>query len=390
MTEPFGTLAPSPRLLLGPGPSQISPRVLRACATPLVGYLDPEYVALMDETHIMMRELFEAENEWTVCAPGTGMAGMEAAFVNMVEPGDSVVICVSGIFGERMVEIAHRCGAVVTRVDVDWGKAIQPEQVAAAIQPVNPKLVAIVHAETSTGVLQPLDEIARIVKNSDALLLVDCVTSLGGLPVKVDERGIDVAYSACQKCVGAPPSFSPMTFSADALDVYRGRRSPVQSFYLDMGQLWRYWGPERGYHQTGMINMLYALREALLEIREEGLEARYARHRANQQALIAGLSAMGLPPLVADPAVRLPSLTTVMIPEGVDDRMTRSRLLEQYGIEIGGGLGKFAGRAWRIGLMGYASQRSNVMLLLSALGDILKNEKVDEGLAAAGAVYDQE
>jgi alanine-glyoxylate transaminase/serine-glyoxylate transaminase/serine-pyruvate transaminase len=247
--------------------------------------------------------------------------------------------------------------------------------------------VAIVHAETSTGVLQPLEEISTIAHAAGALFLVDCVTSLGGVPVELDERRIDVAYSGTQKCLGSPPSLAPLSFSAAAVEAFKARRTPVQSFYLDMGQIWRYWGPERGYHQTGMINMIYALREALLEVKEEGLEARYARHRQNQWALIAGLEAMGLTPLVADPTLRLPSLTTVRVPEGMEDKAIRGRLLKDYGIEIGGGLGKLAGKVWRIGLMGYGSQRANVMLLLAALGDVLKNERVDEGLAAAAAIY---
>lgn len=387
MTEAFGTLNPSPRLLLGPGPSQIAPRVLRACATPLLGYLDPEYVALMDETQTLLRYVFQTANEWTMCAPGTGMAGMEAALINGVESGDDVLMCVNGVFGERMVDVARRAGVRVTRVDAEWGTAVQPDQVAAALRQVRAKVVAIVHAETSTGVLQPLDEIARIVREAGALLVVDCVTSLGGVPVNVDARGIDIAYSGTQKCLGAPPSLAPLTMSAAAVAAFKARRTPVQSFYLDVDQMWRYWGPERAYHQTGMINMLYALREALLMVKEEGLEARYARHLRNQRALIAGLEAMGLRPAVEDPAIRLPALTTVRVPEGADDRAVRGGLLSKYGIEIGGGLGKYAGRAWRIGLMGYASQRSNVMLLLSALGDLLSNERVDEGLAAASRAY---
>lgn len=387
MTKPFATLSPSPRLLLGPGPSPISPRVLRACATPLLGHLDPEYLTLMDETQELLRYVFETQNAWTACAPGTGMAGMEAALINLLEPGDGVIVCVHGAFGERMVEIARRCGARVTRVDADWGAATQPEQVAAACKAVKAKVVAVVHAETSTGVLQPLDEISAIVHDAGALLLVDCVTSLGGVPVKLDERRIDVAYSGTQKCLGSPPSLAPLSFGPAAVEAFKARKTSVQSFYLDMGQIWRYWGPERGYHQTGMINMIYALREALLEVREEGLEARYARHRLNQRALIAGLEAMGLAPLVANPALRLPSLTTVKVPEGAEDKPVRGRLLSDYGIEIGGGLGKLAGKIWRIGLMGYGSQRANVMLFLAALGDVLKNERVDEGLAAAAAIY---
>lgn len=387
MTEPFGTLNPSSRLLLGPGPSQISPRVLRACATPLLGYLDPEYVGLMDETQQLLRFIFQTENAWTFCAPGTGMAGMEAAFVNLVEPGDAVLVCVNGIFGERMVEIARRCGATVHRVDADWGTAIPAQQVKEALHKVHPKVVSIVHGETSTGVLQPVKEISALAHEVGALLVLDCVTTLGGVPVKLDEWQVDVAYSGTQKCLGAPPSLAPMSLSAAAVAAYKARKTPVQSFYLDAGQIWRYWGPERGYHQTGMINMIYALREALLIIKEEGLEARYARHMRNQRALLSGLEAMGLPPVVEDPAVRLPPLTTVWVPEGVDDKAARGQLLAKYGIEVGGGLGKFAGKAWRIGLMGYASQQANVMLLLAALGDVLKIEAVDEGLAAAAAVY---
>ncbi len=355
MTTPFGTLNPSPRLLLGPGPSQISPRVLRACATPLLGYLDPEYLALMDETQALLREVFETKNAWTFCAPGTGMAGMEAAFINALEPGDEVLICVQGAFGERMVEIARRLGAKVTRVDTEWGRATQPEQVAEALRTARPKVVALVHAETSTGVLQPLEEIARLAHEAGALFLVDCVTSLGGMPVRADAVGMDIAYSGTQKCLGAPPSLAPMTFSPAAVEAYHARKAPVPSFYLDAGQFWRYWGPERAYHQTGMITMIYALREALLEVHEEGLAARSARHRRNQRALIAGLEAMGLTLLVPDPTWRLPSLTTVLVPEGVEDKAVRGALLEKYGIEIGGGLGRLAGRGGRGGRGGFGA-----------------------------------
>ncbi len=387
MAGAFAQLNPSPRLLLGPGPSQISPRVLRAGATPLLGYLDPEYLRMMDETQVLLRRVFGTENEWTMCVPGTGMAGMEAALINVLEPGDEAVVCVQGAFGERMVNICERAGIVVRRVDAAWGTAVQPEQLAEALRGGRPKVVAVVHAETSTGVLQPLEALSALAHEAGALFQVDCVTSLGGMPVDVDARGIDVAYSGTQKCVGAPPSFSPITMSSRAVEAFRARKRPVQSFYLDAGEIWRYWGPERAYHQTGMITMLYTLREALVEIEEEGLEARYSRHRANQRALIAGLEALGLRLAVQDPAIRLPSLTTVMIPEGVDDATVRGRLLSTYGIEIGGGLGQFAGRAWRIGLMGYASQQPNVMLLLSALADLLKNERIDEALAAASGVY---
>lgn len=387
MPDALPQLNPSPRLLLGPGPSQIAPRVLQACATPLLGYLDPEYVQMMDDVQVLLREVFETENEWTFCVPGTGMAGMEAALINVLEPGDPVLICVAGVFGDRMANVAERCGAEVTRVDVPWGTAVPAEKVREALQSVQPKLVGIVHAETSTGVLQPLSEIGALAHEAGALFLVDCVTSLGGVPVGVDAHGIDIAYSGTQKCLGAPPSLAPITFSPSAVEAFQARKTPVQSFYLDIGQIWRYWGSERAYHQTGMINMTYALREALVMIHEEGLEARFARHRRNQQALLSGAQAMGLEPAVEDPAARLPSLTTLRIPEGINEAAVRGSLLNDYGIEIGGGLGQLAGKVWRVGLMGYASQRSSVMLLLAALGDLLKNERVDEALAAASAVY---
>ena len=388
MPNALPQLNPSPRLLLGPGPSQIAPRVLQACATPLLGYLDPEYIQMMDDVQVLLREVFETENEWTFCVPGTGMAGMEAALINVLEPGDPVLICVAGVFGDRMANVAERCGAEVTRVDVPWGTAVPAEKVHEALQSVQPKLVGIVHAETSTGVLQPLSEIGALAHEAGALFLVDCVTSLGGVPVGVDAHGIDIAYSGTQKCLGAPPSLAPITFSPSAVEAFQARKTPVQSFYLDIGQIWRYWGSERAYHQTGMINMTYALREALVMIHEEGLEARFARHRRNQQALLSGAQAMGLEPAVEDPAARLPSLTTLRIPEGINEAAVRGSLLNDYGIEIGGGLGQLAGKVWRVGLMGYASQRSSVMLLLAALGDLLKNERVDEGLAAAAALYD--
>jgi len=344
---------------------------------------------MMDDVQMLLREVMETDNEWTMCVPGTGMAGMEAAVVNLVEPGDEILVCVAGVFGERMVNVAERAGAVVSRVDAEWGTAVQPEQVREALKTCHPKAIGIVHAETSTGVLQPLSEIGKIAHDAGALFIVDCVTSLGGVSVGVDAVGADVAYSGTQKCLGAPPSLSPISFSSAAVSALQGRKSAVQSFYLDAAQIWRYWGPDRAYHQTGMVNMTYALREALLMVHEEGLAARFARHRQNQQALIAGAEAMGLDMAVRDPAIRLPSLTTIMIPEGISDQAIRSGLLSIYGIEIGSGMGKYAGKAWRVGLMGYASQRANVMLLLSALGDLLKNERVDEGLAAASATYAQ-
>ena len=368
----YDELIASPRVLLGPGPSEANARVLKAMTTPMLGYLDPEFVEIMDDTVALLRRVFGTKNSLTLPVSGTGTAGMEAALANLIEPGDSVVIGVCGYFGARIADIAARCGANVTTVEAEWGKHIPTEKIANAVAQVsNPKLVALVHGETSTGILQPLTEAVEIAHENGALFLADCVTSLGGQPVNLDARRIDVAYSCTQKCLACPPGLSPISFSERAVEVIRKRKTPIQSFYLDMTLLENYWHAEkRGYHHTVSMSLIYALREGLRVILEEGLAARYERHERNARALLAGAEAIGLQPAAAE-GYRAPMLTTLRIPDGIDDATIRGRLITDYGIEIGGGLGIFAGKAWRVGLMGDSSNERNVMLFLNALEKLL-------------------
>ena len=368
--SPYADLNLKPRTLLGPGPSGVHPRVLQALAYPPVGHLDPQFLALMNEVQELMRFVFETQNALTIPVSGTGSAGMEAAFANFVEPGDSVLIGVNGYFSERMVDIAGRYGALVHRLDRPWGDVFTAEEIDAALRKQPAKLVALVHAETSTGALQPLDGMAEVVHRHGALLIVDCVTSLGGLPVRVDERGIDIAYSGTQKCVGAPPGLAPLTVGPAAREMLERRKTKVANWYLDLTSVSQYWGAARTYHHTAPINMNYALREALRMVQEEGLEPRYARHLANAELLWAGLEDMDIE-LHVPRQHRLPTLTTVRVPAGVDDMAVRKSLLDDYNVEIGGGLGAFKGKVWRVGLMGYTSNRENVTLLLGALRAIL-------------------
>lgn len=387
MTKNYKQLNPSTRVLLGPGPSNVHPRVLKAMSTPLVGHLDPDFLEVMNETMELLRYVFQTRNELTIPMSGTGSAGMETLFVNLLEPGDKAVVCINGLFGQRMADIVERCGAELVTVEGEWGRIIEPDQVEEALKKAGgAKVVAIVHAETSTGVRQPLEEISKIAKKYDALFLVDTVTSLGGMEVKVDEWGIDASYSGTQKCLSCPPGLSPVTFSERAREVIKKRKTKVQSWYLDLSMIQNYWGKERFYHHTAPISMNYALREALMLIHEEGLEARFARHERNSKALTAGLEAMGLE-MIAQEGYRLPSLHAVKIPEGIDDAKTRKMLLEEFNIEIGGGLGDFKGKAWRIGLMGYSSTKNNVFLVLSALEAVLKAQgyKVEEGAGVKAA-----
>ena len=368
----YDELIVPPRVLLGPGPSEANARVLKAMTTPMLGYLDTEFVKVMDDTVMLLRQVFGTENRLTLPVSGTGTAGMEAALANIVEPGDAVVVGINGYFGERITDIATRCGGVVTTVEAEWGKHISAENIAEAVAKISePKLIALVHAETSTGILQPLTDAIEIAHNSGALFLADCVTSLGGQPVDVDARGIDIAYSCTQKCLGGPPGLSPISFSERAVDVIRHRKTPIQSFYLDMTLLENYWhGQKRGYHHTVSMSMIYALREALRVVLEEGLAPRYERHELNARALLAGAKAIGLQP-AAEEGYRAPMLTTLRIPDGIDDATVRQRLIADYGIEIGAGLGIFAGKAWRIGLMGESANQRNVMLVLNALEKLL-------------------
>jgi alanine-glyoxylate transaminase/serine-glyoxylate transaminase/serine-pyruvate transaminase len=385
----FRDIDPGERLLMGPGPSNVPARVLQALSAPCIGHLDPYFLSVMDETQQLLRFLFQTENQLTIPVSGTGSAGMETCFVNLVEPGDEVVVCIHGVFGTRMADIVKRIGGVLIPVEGEWGRAIDPEAVRKAVTGRSPKLLAIVHAETSTGVCQDLKDISGIAREAGALFLVDMVTSLGGIEVAIDSSGIDAVYSGTQKCISCPPGLAPISFSPAAIDVLESRKSPVKSWYLDMSMVKSYWGTERKYHHTAPINMIYALREALRIIAEEGLEQRFARHRLNHRALVAGIEAMGLAMLVPE-SERLPMLNAVRIPEGADDIKVRKVLLNDFGIEIGGGLGALQGKIWRVGLMGHSSYRKHVLLFLTALETILKAEGVQVkggALEAASEVY---
>lgn len=364
-------LRTSRRVLMGPGPSDVHPRVLQAMALPLVGHLDPEFVTIMDEIKEMVQLTFQTKNNLTFVVSAPGSAGMETCLVNLLEPGDEAIICVHGVFGGRMADIAGRCGATVTTVEAPWGEAINPQQVKDALKGKKPKLVAIVHAETSTGVLQPLEQISQIVRESGALFVVDAVTSYCGTPLKVDEWGIDAIYSGTQKCLSAPPGLSPVSFSERAVKALDSRKTKVQSWFLDLSMVKNYWaGAKRTYHHTAPVSAMYALREAYRIVLEEGLEKRYQRHIANHQLLKKELEALGFEFVVKE-GFRLPMLNAVKLPEGVDDMAVRSRLLNEYNIEVGGGLGQFAGKIWRVGLMGESSQPNYVHALATALKDIL-------------------
>jgi len=349
----------------------VHPRVLRAMAAPLVGHLDPYFIELMDRTQELLRYVFETENGLTIPISGTGSAAMEASVANMVEPGDSVLVCINGYFGLRMQNMMERYGAIVEAIQRPWGEVFTPSEVKQALYKRPAKVVAIVHAETSTGAKQPLDEISQVVHDQGGLLIVDAVTSLGGMPVRVDEIGIDVCYSASQKCLSVPPGLGPITFGPRAVEALKKRKTAVANWYLDMTLVQKYWGPERTYHHTAPITSNYALYEGLRLIAEEGLDNRWARHRENAQLLWAGLEDLGLTLHVPEEH-RLVSLTAVCIPEGVEDLKVRKRLLQEYNIEIAGGLGEFKGKVWRIGLMGFSSRKENVVLLLGALERILK------------------
>jgi len=386
----IGALNPPERILLGPGPSMVPPRVLQAMASPVLGHLDPAFLAIMDETMSLLRYVFQTENELTFPISGTGSAGMEACLVNLLEPGDRAVIGVNGFFGQRMAEIARRCGADVTVVEAPWGQAVDPQQIQRVLGQGKAKVVAVVHVETSTGVLQPLEEVIRISHEHGAVVLVDAVASLGGVDLPIDRWGVDVCYSGSQKCLSAPPGLAPVTVSDCVRQEVNHRKTPVQSWYLDFSLLKTYWGGERVYHHTAPVPMIYALHEALRIVQEEGLEARFARHAKHARALWAGLEGLGLRLFAPEP-IRSPTLTTVEVPEGVDEAAVRRRLLVEFGIEIAGGLGPLRGRIWRIGLMGHSAQQRNVLLLLAALGAILRDMRVPvdpgAGVEAARETY---
>lgn len=359
---------PPHRLLLGPGPSLVHPRVLRALSAPLLGHLDPAFLSVMTDIQSSLRMVFETEHRFTIAISGTGSAGMEASIVNLVEPGDSVIVGINGVFGTRLASVVDRCGGKTIPVEAPWGECIEPDAIEQALARSGPiKAVAIVHAETSTGAWQPLEDIAALCRRYNALFVVDAVTSLGGLPVGVDRLDIDICYSGTQKCLSCPPGLSPFTMSERALAAVKGRRTRCQSWYLDMSLIAEYWAEgSRTYHHTAPISMLYGLREALRLIEEEGLPARYKRHRTNSEALLAGLQELELVPL--PPAGRrLPMLNCVTVPPHIPEADIRAQLLSRYGIEIGGGHGPLKGKVWRIGLMGESSTEANVLTLLNAL-----------------------
>jgi alanine-glyoxylate transaminase/serine-glyoxylate transaminase/serine-pyruvate transaminase len=358
------------RVLLGPGPSDVPPRILEALGRPTIGHLDPVFLRIMDDIRSGLKQVFRTQNEMTLAVSGTGSAGMETLYANLVEPGDKVLVCVNGVFGGRMADCAGRCGAVVETIEAPWGTAFDQQAVIDAINRVKPKAVAIVHAETSTGVHQPVDQIGAAARAAGALFLLDCVTSLGGLPVEIDAWGVDAAYSGTQKCLSCPPGLSPVTLSPRAVHRLEQRKQKSQSWYLDLMAVRQYWGSERFYHHTAPINMLYGLREALAIVLEEGLENRFKRHRAMHELLRAGLKEIGID-YVSQEGRHLPMLNAVKIPDGFEDAPVRKRLLDDYGIEIGGGLGNFKGKAWRIGLMGHGASKRNVMLVLAALRAVL-------------------
>lgn len=355
----------SERLLLGPGPSNVSPEVRAALARPLLGHLDPAFLAILDETQGMLRRVFGTANALTLPLSGTGSAGMEACLVNLLEPGDTALIGVNGVFGERMCAIAQRCGARVSRVEAPMGEPIAPGRIAEALEQTHPRLVALVHAETSTGVAQPVAPVVRAARGVGALVVLDCVTSLSGMDVRIDEWDVDAAYSGTQKCLACPPGLAPITFGPRALERLAARRTPVQSWYLDLSLIARYFGSERVYHHTAPVSMVFALHAALERVLAEGLPARYARHRTAHEALVTGLERIGFRMLVA-PEARLPMLNAV-IPPYPDEARMRQRLLAEHGIEVGGGLGKLAGRIWRVGLMGENARPAVVARLLEAL-----------------------
>ena len=379
---------PPRRVLLGPGPSPVDERVLAAMAAPVLGHLDPLFLQCMDDIQELLRYVFETSNRVTIPISATGSAGMEASLVNVIEPGDEIVVCINGVFGERMYDIIERAGGRPVAVRAQWGQAIDKGDIKEALDSCQPRALAIVHAETSTGVLQDLTGLADLAHNRGALLIVDAVTSLGGHAVGVDRNEIDICYSGTQKCLGAPPGLAPITFSERAVDRIRARRSKVQSWYLDITMVEKYWGSDRTYHHTAPISMNYALREALRLAHEEGLESRWRRHELNHRALVSGVEAMGLEMNVAAEH-RLWSLNAVRVPDGVDDVSVRARLLADSNIEIGGGLGPLKGRIWRIGLMGFGSTRENVLLVLDGLRSALDSEgfSCPSGLEAAEQIY---
>jgi alanine-glyoxylate transaminase/serine-glyoxylate transaminase/serine-pyruvate transaminase len=388
MTQHVGELNPPVRLMLTPGPSSIDPRVYRAMATPLVGHMDPWFKGCMDETQTLLRQIFQTQNRVTMPLSASGSGGIEAAVLNTLEEGDEGIVAVNGVFSERMFEIATRASSKVVKVEAPYGKPVDAEDIRRAAKGKKIKMIGFAQGETSTGVLTGVEAYRKVADEVGALLIVDTVASLAAVPLHVDRERIDICFSGSQKAISAPPGMSPITVSPAGEEVFRKRKTKVQSWYFDLTTAMNYWGKDRLYHHTPPISLIFALREAMRLVVEEGLEARWERHRVNQLALIAGLEAMGLKLLVEKPADRLPTVTAVMIPAGVDDAKVRNQLLDEFNIEIAGGFGPVKGKIWRVGLMGYCSQKPFVLLFLAALEKILLDQgfRVPSGAGVGAAI----
>jgi len=388
MTELVGELLPPSRLMLTPGPSCMDPRVYRALATPLVGHMDPWFTEMMGDLPVLLRKVFQTQNRITYPISASGSGGIEAAVLNPVEAGDECIVCVNGMFSERMAIIAERSPAKVIRVEAPLGRPVDPEDIRRAGQGKKIKFVGLAHGETSTGVVQRLEDYRKVADELGALLIVDTVATLAGIPLDVDRQRIDICFSGSQKALSAPPGMAPITVNSRVEDLLRTRKTPVGSWYFDLTPILTMWGSERTYHHTPPVSLIYGMREALRIVVEEGLEARWERHVLNQRALVAGLEAMGLELFVANPADRLVTVTAVKIPAALDDRKVRTQLLDEFNIEIAGGIGPTKGKIWRIGLMGYSCQKTNVLLFLAALEKIALDQglRVPAGAGVAAAI----
>jgi alanine-glyoxylate transaminase/serine-glyoxylate transaminase/serine-pyruvate transaminase len=379
MSEHFADVLPPPRLMLTPGPSSVDPRVYRAMSTPLVGHLDPWFHEFMTDVQSMLRRIFQTENRTTFPISASGSGGIEASVVNPLEEGDEAIICVNGTFSERMALIAERTRAKIIRVEAPYGQPVDLDDVRRAGKGRKIKMLGITHGESSTSVAHRLDEFRKVADELDTMLVVDMVSTLAGMPIHTDKLRLDIAFSGSQKALSCPPGLSPITVSPRMEAVLRARKTPVQSWYFDLTTTMNFWGKERTYHHTAPISLIYGLREAMRIALEEGLEARWERHRTNQQALLAGLEAMGIEPFVPNPADRMVTVTGIKVPEGIDDAKARRQLLDEFSIEIAGGFGPLKGKLWRVGLMGYTSQKNNVLLFLAAFEKVL----LDQGFGAA-------